>query len=86
MRAAELRVDGNAIAGLLNELFAREMTEAAGCCGSCNAVEPLGAMHVYGREPGVVARCVHCEGILMRVVSSPDGYRVDLSGMRWIEF
>ena len=33
----ELMLDGNAIAGVLGELFAVEMTTAVGTCGSCEA-------------------------------------------------
>src|SRR5258705_7342397 len=33
----ELMLDGNAIAGLLQELFAVEMTTAVGTCGDCGA-------------------------------------------------
>ena len=30
-------VDGNAIGGLLHEVFGTEMTDAASVCGSCGA-------------------------------------------------
>ena len=40
-----LMVDGNALAGELSEVFAHEMTVAHIACGSCGAVEQLGADH-----------------------------------------
>jgi hypothetical protein len=40
-------LDGNAVAGLLQEVFAVEMTTALGACGTCGATEPVGAVHVY---------------------------------------
>ncbi len=40
-------VDGKAIAGLLQEVFAVEMTTAIGTCGECGAAEPVGAVHVF---------------------------------------
>ena len=36
----ELMLDGNAVAGLLRELFAVEMTTATGTCGRCGAAGP----------------------------------------------
>ena len=38
----ELMLDGNAIAGLLQEVFAVEMTTAIGTCGGCGAAAPVG--------------------------------------------
>ena len=35
----ELMLDGNAVAGMLQEVFAVEMTTAIGTCGSCGAAE-----------------------------------------------
>ena len=34
----ELMLDGNAVAGMLGEVFAVEMTTATGICGNCGAV------------------------------------------------
>jgi len=85
MLTSELRVDGNAVAGLLQEVFAVEMTVVRSTCGSCGAVEPVGALTVYTRCPGVVVRCLHCEAVLIRIVRS-DGRRwLDLSGLRSLE-
>jgi Family of unknown function (DUF6510) len=42
-----LRLDGNAAAGLLADVFGAEMTIARATCDGCAAVEPLGAVHVY---------------------------------------
>ena len=39
----ELMLDGNAVAGLLQEVFAVEMTTAVGTCGGCGASEAVGA-------------------------------------------
>ena len=33
----ELMLDGNAVAGMLQEVFAVEMTTATGTCGNCGA-------------------------------------------------
>ena len=85
MDDAELRLDGNAAAGLLSEVFASEMTTATGTCASCGAANVLGSAHLYGHAPGAVLRCPSCTAVLMCVVCFPDGgLVVDLSGLRRI--
>ena len=39
-------LDGNSIAGLLESVFGRELTEALGVCGHCGAEGPGGELHV----------------------------------------
>jgi hypothetical protein len=39
-------LDGTAVAGLLREVFAVEMTTAFGTCGECGAAEPVRAVDV----------------------------------------
>jgi hypothetical protein len=62
-----LMLDGNAVAGLLHEVFGVEMTTAIGTCGRCGAREPLGAAYVF-RGAGVVLRCPHCSSVLATIV------------------
>ena len=80
-----LRVDGNALAGELSEVFSREMTVARVACGGCGAVEQLGADHAYIQAPGMVLRCFHCDNVLLVMVRAGDRLRVSLSGSRWID-
>lgn len=75
------RLDGNAIGGLLHDLFGREMTVATGVCGSCGATSHVAETHVYMRAPGVVVRCPHCGNVLMRVVQSARETWLDLRGL-----
>src|SRR5215472_7399332 len=65
----ELMLDGNAIAGLLQEVFAVEMTTAIGTCGRCGAAGPVGAVHDY-RGAGIVLRCPHCDNTLAKIVKN----------------
>lgn len=83
---SELKLDGNAIGGLLGEIFTMEMTSAEGKCAGCGAVNAIGRVDVYMNAPGTVVRCPDCTSVLMRIVRSPDRFWVDLSGMRYIEF
>ena len=78
-------LDGNALGGVLNELFGREMTDELGCCGHCGAVNALGAVHVYLDAPGQVIRCPNCASVLMVIVNRPHGMRVSFESIRWLE-
>lgn len=85
MRQADLKLDGNAIAGLLREIFTMEMTTAQGTCAGCGTVNPVGRVDVYMNAPGAVVRCPACQQVLMRIVRGRDRYWVDLSGTRCLE-
>jgi len=78
-------VDGNAIGGILYEVFGREMTMAQGECGSCGARGPLAECEVYLGGPGIVVRCRHCHDIVMVLVEVRKMMCVDLSGLRQLE-
>jgi hypothetical protein len=81
----ELMLDGNAIAGLLQELFAVERTTAIGTCDHCGAAGPIGAVHVY-RGAGIVLRCPHCDNVLAKIVKNDDSRAwIDARGIRTLE-
>ncbi|MFI5613306.1 DUF6510 family protein [Amycolatopsis sp. NPDC051903] len=73
-------LDGNAIAGTLRTVFGEEMTAADGTCAHCGASGPLAEVHVYVDAPGIVARCSHCEGVLLVIVDKRGVSCVDVSG------
>jgi hypothetical protein len=78
---AATSLDGNAIAGLLAEVFGEEMTNETGVCGSCGASRQVGTFTVYLRAPGTVARCPTCAAVLMVVVTVRGVTCVDLRGL-----
>ena len=80
----KLMLDGNAVAGLLQEVFAVEMTTAVGTFGGCGTAGPVGAVHVY-RGAGIVLRCPHCGNALAKIVKSDSRVWIDLTGMRALE-
>ena len=80
----ETHVDGNALGGLLHEIFGREMTDARGCCATCGTVNQVGAMRVY-RSAGDVMRCPSCGSVTIVAVVIQERTRVHLGGVRWIE-
>jgi hypothetical protein len=81
----ELRLDGNAVAGVLHAVFGLEMTEARGSCGTCGKTEPIGAEHVYMHAPGAVVRCCHCNNVLMVVVQAHEEYVLAFSGLKSLQ-
>jgi len=87
MDERQLRLDGNACAGLLCEVFATDMTSARGACAGCGAVGEIGGQHLYGYPggPGAVLRCCACESLLLVLVHTRQGYRLGMPGIVWIE-
>jgi hypothetical protein len=80
----ERHVDGNALAGMLRDLFGHEMTDALGCCASCGGIHRFGEMMVY-RGMGDVVRCPTCGNVVLVAVSIEERTRVHLDALRWLE-
>jgi hypothetical protein len=74
-------LDGNAIAGLLHDVFGTEMTTAETVCGTCGAAAVVAQLEVYLRAPGVVARCRSCGAAEMVLVTIREVTCVDLRGL-----
>ena len=79
-----LMLDGNAVAGVLQEVFAAEVTTAIGTCSTCGTPEPLGAVHVF-RGAGDVLCCPHCDNTLMKIVRDGERLWIGFSGIRTLE-
>jgi Zn finger protein HypA/HybF involved in hydrogenase expression len=79
-----LMLDGNAIAGLLQEVFAVEMTSAIGTCDSCGAAEAVGAIHVF-QGAGIVLCCPHCNNPLVKIVRDETRLWIGFPGVRTLE-
>lgn len=78
-------LDGNAIAGTLFTVFGREMTTSAGICTSCGTRSLLAELTVYLGGPGVVARCRHCDNMVMVIVEIRGISCVDVPGLESLE-
>ena len=74
-------LDGNAIGGMLLEVFGAEMTAAIGTCGNCGTTGPVAGLAVYLRGPGTVVRCPVCNFVLMVFVRQHEVTCVDLMGL-----
>ncbi len=79
-----LMVDGNAVAGLLQEVFAVEMTTAIAMCDTCGATDAVGALHVF-RGAGIVMRCPHCDNVLVTIVRDDTRVWIALGGVRTLQ-
>jgi len=78
-------LDGNAIGGLLHEVFGAEMTTAMGVCADCGAAGPVAELVVYLQAPGTVVRCRSCSSILMVMVDVRGTRCIDLRGLAELE-
>jgi hypothetical protein len=78
-------LDGNAIGGLLLEVFGAELTAVWGECGSCGARRQVAELAVYVRAPGTVVRCPSCDSVLMTFVEVRKVWSVDMRGLASLE-
>jgi hypothetical protein len=81
MQAEEMRLDGNAAAGALRDVFARDITDAMATCAGCGQQARMAELLEYGHAMGIVLRCPGCEHVMMRLVYSPGWLRLDGSGI-----
>ena len=77
---AARRLDGNAAAGALADLFAVDLTEARSHCASCGTTSMLGAHHLYADAPALVLRCPSCTDVVLRFAAQPGRLVLDLRG------
>jgi Family of unknown function (DUF6510) len=78
-------LDGNAVGGVLIDVFGREMTAARGTCRACGAVNALGAAIAYTSAPGDVLTCPACGAVLLVAVHLRRGYRVTIEALHSFE-
>ncbi len=80
-----MRLDGNAVAGVLQEIFTAEMTACPAECAHCGQVGELGRLLAYVHTPGIVLRCPGCGGIVLRLVTTGEDVYLDARGARYIK-
>ena len=74
---ADLTLDGNAVAGVLVEVFGEDLSGVLGRCPDCGRQAELATCRAFTHAPGIVLRCLVCDGIQLRIVRTPSGYRYD---------
>ena len=75
----QLWLDGNALAGLLNEVLGTEVTGSERVCQSCGVVSAIGSHRLY-QGAGAVLRCPECGEVALCIVTLPDRHIVRFSG------
>jgi hypothetical protein len=83
--ADERRLDGNAIGGIMLELFGVEMTTAVAVCLSCGTHGEIARAEVYADAPGIVVRCFNCKAVQATIVRGRDRTWLNMSGLRSVE-
>lgn len=81
----ENKLDGNAAAGILQEIFPFEMTLVQATCTGCGTTNAVGALAVYMHGMGTVIRCPSCDNVLIRVVHVKERYWLDMRGVRVLQ-
>ena len=82
--AEAVRLDGNAAAGILSEVFIQDITTAVATCANCGTVRALGALLVYVHGMGTVLRCPSCDAAVLRVARTPTRLWLDPTGARLV--
>jgi hypothetical protein len=79
-----LELDGNATAGILYEIFARDMTDCPAECAHCGRRGELGSLLAFTQAPGIVLRCPACTNVVLRVVRAPAGIYLEMRGLAYL--
>jgi hypothetical protein len=83
--AHALMLDGNAVAGVLQDIFGVEMTANPAACANCGNVSELGGLMAYTQAPGAVLRCPACEAVILTIVQAPDAIYLDARGAAYLK-
>jgi hypothetical protein len=75
------RLDGNAAAGILQEIFPFEMTLVHTRCAGCGRLDAIGELAVYLHGMGTILRCPSCDQALIRVAHVKERYWLDMRGV-----
>jgi hypothetical protein len=81
----ENKLDGNAAAGILQEIFPFEMTLARVTCAGCGTNNMIGATAAYLQAMGTIVRCSRCDNVLIRIVHAGGRYLLDMRGVRVLQ-
>jgi hypothetical protein len=84
--AHDLTLDGNAVAGILQELFAVEMTASPTQCANCGQDGHIGDLLAFTQAPGIVLRCPACQEVMIRIVRTPGATYFEARGAVYLRF
>ena len=81
----ENKLDGNAAAGILQQIFPFEMTMTQITCTGCGATMAMGATAAYMHGMGTVLRCPISDTVLIRVAHIKGRYFLDMRGVQVLQ-
>jgi hypothetical protein len=81
----ENKLDGNAAAGILQQIFPFEMTMTQITCTGCGATMAMGATAAYMHGMGTVLRCPISDTVLIRVAQIKGRYFLDMRGVQVLQ-
>lgn len=79
-----LVLDGNAVAGLLDEIFGVDMTASPTVCAHCGREGDLATLLAFTKAPGVVLRCPACASVMLRIVQTSRAIYLDARGTMYL--
>jgi len=80
-----LMLDGNALAGILQEIFSTEMTASSTTCAHCGYESEMSGLLAFVCSPGLVLRCPTCEKVMLRIVQTPKAVYLDARGAAFLQ-
>ncbi len=80
----ELMLDGNAVGGLLAEVFGCDVTAYPCRCAHCGATGEVARLLAFTHAPGVVLRCPACQEIILRLVTTHESVYLDARGASYL--
>ena len=81
----ENKLDGNAAAGILQEIFPFDMTLVQATCTGCGTTNPIGATAAYMHGMGTLLRCPSCQSVLIRLAQTKGRNFLDMRGVRVLQ-
>ncbi|KAA9134901.1 DUF6510 family protein [Microbacterium caowuchunii] len=78
-------VDGNALAGLLSEVFVSDASMLVLSCRQCGTAGPLGGTDVEDDGVGAIVRCRHCSRTLLTVLRTGSGVTLSVAALAQLD-
>lgn len=74
-------LDGNALAGVLADLFSGDPTSMRAECAQCTRECVVAEMHVTLESSSALAQCPSCGAVMLDVRNDAGGTRIDVRGL-----
>jgi hypothetical protein len=85
VEADDLKLDGNAAAGVLADIFGADLTLNWTVCDNCGEGNAVGALAAYVHGMGAVLRCPSCDNVMIRVSQVRGQFWLELRGARSLQ-